>query len=74
MKALKKVYKGIVEGNVIRLENKIELPIGTKTLVILKTFHKEEQEEIKNRQIKLIDRGFYLGKKLFLSRDDLYAR
>lgn len=71
---MKKVYKGIVEGNVIRLEGKIGLPIGTQALVTLKTMNKEEQEEIKDRQLKLLDKGFYLGKKLYSSREDLYAR
>ena len=34
--------------------------------------YKEEQEEIKNRQLNLLDKGFYLGKKLYLKREDLY--
>lgn len=71
---MKKIYKGIVEGNVIRLEENISLPIGTQALVTLKTMNKEEQEEIKDRQIKLLDKGFYLGKKLYSRREDLYVR
>ena len=74
VKALKKIYKGIVEGNVVRLEENIGLPIGTQALVTLKTMNKEEQEEIKDRQLKLLDKGFYLGKKLYSRRDDLYVR
>ncbi|MDI6603344.1 MAG: hypothetical protein QME57_04565 [Patescibacteria group bacterium] len=71
---MKKVYKGIVEGDVIRLEKHIELPAGTQILVMLKTLYKDEQEEIKDRQMKLLDKGFYLGKKLYSKREDLYAR
>ena len=71
---MKKVYKGTVEGNVIRLDEKIHLPIGTKTIVMLKTLDKEEQEEIKDRQLKLLDKGFYLGKKYYVRREDLYVR
>ncbi len=71
---MKKVYKGIAEGNVIRLERQIELPVGTQILVMLKTLYKDEQEEIKTRQIKLLDRGFYLGKKLYSRREDLYVK
>jgi len=71
---LKKVYKGIVEGNIIRLEEKIDLPFGTKAFVSLKTMYREKQEEIKDRQLKLLDKGFYLGKKLYSKREDLYAR
>ncbi len=71
---MKKVYKGIVEGNVIRLEEKIDLPIGSQALITLKTMNKEEQRKIKDRQMKLLDKGFYLGKKLYSKREDLYAR
>ncbi len=71
---MKKVYKGTVEGNIIRLDEKIRLPIGTQTIVMLKTIDKEKQEEIKDRQLKLLDKGFYLGKKYYLRREDLYAK
>lgn len=69
---MKKIYRGIVEGNVIRLEKQIGFPVGTQILVILKTLHKDEQKDIKDRQIKLLDRGFYLGEKLYSQREDLY--
>jgi len=69
---LKKMYKGIAEGNLIRLEKQIGLPVGTRILVTLKTIHEEEQENIKNRQIRLLDRGFNLGKKLYSEREELY--
>lgn len=71
---MKHVYKGIVEGNVIRLENPIELPQGTPILVSVTTLYKERQEAIKQRQLKLLDRGFNLGKKLYSNREDLHAR
>ncbi len=74
VKTLKKIYKGIVEGNVIRLEESVELPVGTQALITLKTMKNEKQEEIKNRQLKLLDKGFYLGKKLYSKREDLYAK
>ena len=62
---MKKVYKGTVEGNIIRLDEKRCLPVGTQTIVTLKTINEEEQEEIKDRQLKLLDKGFCLGKKHF---------
>lgn len=71
---MKKIYKGKIEGNVIHLEENIGLPIGTQALVTLKTINKEEQEEIKDRQLKLLDKGFYLGKKLYSRREDLYVK
>ncbi|MCD4693712.1 MAG: hypothetical protein K8R79_12415 [Calditrichales bacterium] len=71
---MKKVYQGIVEENVIRLRQKISLPVGTKTLVILKTMANEKQNEIKERQLRLFDKGFYLGERFYSKRVDLYAR
>ena len=71
---MKKVYQGIIEENVIRLKQKISLPVGTKTLVILKTMANEKQNEIKDRQLKLLDKDFYLGEKFYSKREHLYAR
>ena len=69
---MKKVYKGVVEDNVIRFKEKISLPIGTEALVTLRAVKKEEQEEIKDRQLRLLDKGFYLVNKLYSTREDLY--
>ncbi len=71
---MKQVYKGIVEGNVIRLENSIELPQGTPILVSFSTVYQEKQEEITQRQLKLLETGFYLGKKLYTRREELHVR
>jgi hypothetical protein len=71
---MKLVYKGIIEGNVIRLENPIELPQGTRILVSFTTLYKERQDAIKKRQLKFLEQGFNLGKKLYSSREDLHAR
>lgn len=71
---MKKVYKGVIEDNTIRFDEKIEFPFGTQAFVTLRTINNEEQEEIKNRQLNLLDKGFYLGKKLYLKREDLYER
>ncbi len=71
---MKKVFKGVIEDNTIRFDEKIGLPTGTQAFVTLKTINNVEQEEIKNRQLNLLDKGFYLGKKLYLRRKDLYER
>ena len=42
--------------------------------LIVKTLDKEEQQDIIHRQIALLEKGFYLGKKLYSRRDDLYVR
>ncbi|MBF0466567.1 MAG: hypothetical protein HQK88_15555 [Nitrospirae bacterium] len=72
---MKKTYKGIVEANIIRLDEKTTLPFGTHAVITLKTdIKKEEQNKIKERQLELLNKGFDLGKKLYLSRQDLYDR
>jgi hypothetical protein len=71
---MKQVYKGIVEGNVIRLENSIKLPQGTPILVSFSTVYQEKQEEITQRQLQLLETGFYLGKKLYTRREELHVR
>ncbi len=71
---MKHIYKGIVEGNVIRLEHPISLPQGTPILVSVTTVYKERQDAITQRQLQLLERGFNFGKKLYTSREELHAR
>jgi hypothetical protein len=71
---LKKTYKGTIEGNVIHLEENVRVPIGTHALITLKTLSEVTQEDIQNRQLRLLDKGFSLGKKMYAKREDLYAR
>jgi hypothetical protein len=71
---LKKVYKGVFEGDVIRLEKQIAFPVGTQIFIILKTLYKDQQKEIQDRQIKLLDKGFYLEEKMYSRREGLHVR
>lgn len=71
---MKKVCKGIVEGDIIRLDEKCNFPIGTRALITLKTMNHKGQKEIRDRQLKMFDEGFYLRKKFYSTRGDLYAR
>ena len=71
---MKHVYKGIVEGNVIRLEHPVELPQGTPILVSFSTVYQEKQEDIMQRQLQLLETGFHLGEKLYTHREDLHVR
>ena len=71
---MKKIYRGIVEGNVIHLKESLDLPLGCQAIITLTTLKNEEQEEITNRQMKLLSKGFNLGKKLYAERNDLYGR
>lgn len=74
MDILKKIYKGTIEGNIIHLDKSTGLSIGTHALVTLKTLSETTQEDIQSRQLGYLDKGFALGKKLYASREDLYAR
>ena len=71
---MKKNYHGVVDGNIIRLKENLDVPNGTQALVKLKTMKKEKQEEIKKRQLKLLQKGFSLGEKLYINRQDLHVR
>jgi len=71
---LKKIYRGTIEGNVIHLDETTGFSFGTHALVTLKTLSQATQEDIQSRQLRLLDKGFALGKKFYTTRDDLYAR
>lgn len=71
---MKKIFKGVVNGNVIRLEENLDLPLGSKAIITLTTLKKDEQAEITDRQMKLLKKGFNLGKKLYTRRNELYGR
>lgn len=71
---MKKNYHRVVDGNIIRLKENLDVPNGTQALVKLKALNKEKQEEIKKRQLKLLQKGFSLGGKLYTNRQDLHVR
>ena len=71
---MKKIYKGTIEGNIIHLDENTGLSVGTHALVTLKTLSEVAQEDIQNRQLRLLDKGFSLGKKLYTKREELYVR
>ncbi len=71
---MKKIYKGTIEGNIIHLDKSTGLSVGTHALVTLKTLSETTQEDIQSRQLRLLDKGFDLGKKLYSKREDVYAR
>lgn len=71
---MKKFCKAVIEDNVIHLEEKLNLPNGMYSIVILQPMRDDKQEEIKNRQLRLLENGFDLGKKMYSKREDLYGR
>lgn len=69
-----KVYKGIVKGNTIILEEKPDLPEDCRALVEIKPLDQARDEEISRQQIELLRKAPKVGKLLYKKREDLYER
>jgi len=69
-----KVYKGIVKGNTIVLEEKPDLPDGCPALVEIKPLDQTWDEEIARRQIELLMNPHKGGRLLYRRREELYDR
>ena len=66
---MKKV-KGILQGQVIKLLEKVEAKDGTKVEVIFE----EDHQQAKERQLRLIRSGFDMGRIIYQSREELHER
>jgi hypothetical protein len=69
-----KVYKGIVKGNTVILEEKPDLPDECPALVEIKPIDQARDEEISRRQIELLRKAPRVGKLLYKKREELYDR
>lgn len=69
-----KVYRGIVKGNTILLEEKPDLPDECQALVEIKPLDRARDEEIARRQIELLRKPHKGGKLLYRRREELYDR
>jgi hypothetical protein len=69
-----KLYKGIVKGNSVILEEKPDLPDETPVLVEIKPIDQAREEEIVRRQIALLKNPHKGGKLLYRRREELYDR
>jgi hypothetical protein len=69
-----KVYKGIVKGNTVILEEKPDLPDECSALVEIKPLDQARDEEISRRQIALLKNPHKGGKLLYRRREELYDR
>ena len=67
-----KVYRGVVNGRNIVLEEKPELPDGCRALVEIRPIHRVRDEEIARRQIELLRNAPRVGKLLYKKREELY--
>ncbi len=69
-----KVYKGIVKGNTVILEEKPDLPDECPVLVEIKPLDQARDQEISRRQIALLKNPHKGGKLLYRGREELYGR
>ena len=69
-----KVYKGIVKGNTVILEEKPDLPDECPALVEIKPLDEVRDREIARRQIALLKKAPRVGKLLYKKREDIYDR
>ena len=69
-----KVYKGIVRGNTVVLEEKPDLPAECPALVEIKPLDQAREDQIARQQIELLRKAPRVGKLLYKKREDLYDR
>ena len=69
-----KVYKGIVKGNTVVLEEKPDLPDECPALVEIKRLDEAREGEIARRQIALLKNPHKGRKLLYRRREELYDR
>ena len=69
-----KVYRGIVKGNTILLEEKPDLPDECPALVEIKPLDRSRDEEIARQHIELLKNPHNGGRLLYKKRDELYER
>ncbi|MEX0806080.1 MAG: hypothetical protein WD688_22590 [Candidatus Binatia bacterium] len=67
-----KVYRGIVKGNTILLEEKPDLPDECPALVEIKPIDEARDREIARRHIALLKKAPRVGKSLYKKREELY--
>jgi hypothetical protein len=68
-----KLYKGIVKGNTITLEQEPDVQEGTEVIVLIQATEDEEQEIVR-RQKAMLAKGFAMGKLRYKKREELYER
>jgi len=69
-----RVYKGVVKGNTIVLEETPDLPDECSALVEIKPLDQVRDKEIAERQIRLLKNPHKGGKLLYGRREELYDR
>lgn len=71
---MKKAYNGIIKGNTIILEEKLDVPEGTEALITIKVKKRLDEDKIIKQQLELIKKAPRVGKILYKDREELYER
>ena len=69
-----KVYRGIVKGNTVVLEEAPDLPDETPALVEIRPLAQEQKEEMAARHLALLRNAPKVGRLLYRKREELYER
>jgi len=69
-----KVYRGIVRGNTIVLDEKPNLPDECPALIEIKPLDRTRDEESARQQTGLLRKAPRVGKLLYKKREELYER
>ncbi len=69
-----KVYRGIVKGNTVILEETPDLPDDTPALVEIRPLPQEQEEEMVARHLALLRNAPKVGRLLYKKREELYER
>lgn len=71
---MKKAYNGVIKGNTIILEEKLDVPEGTEALITIKVKKRLDEDKIIKQQLELIKKAPRVGKILYKNREELYER
>ena len=69
-----KLYKGIVKGHTVILEEAPNLPENCPALVEIKPLDRTRDKEIARQQLELLHNAPRVGKLLYKKREELYER
>lgn len=68
-----RTYNGIVKNKKIYFEGDVGLKDGTEVIIFLKPSPADD-DEITRRQLKILDKGYRMGKITYSSREELHER
>jgi len=68
-----KTYRGVIQGNAVVLNQKLDVEDGTEAIVLVGGAE-EKEEVIIQRQKALLKKGFVMGSLLYQTREALHVR